>query len=141
MKILVCGLSGSGKTWLCRELRPLIGAVLLNNDAIRNGPHAGIGWTLENRIEHARLVGLWANIIQESGYPVLIDMICPTKHTREALGPDYIVFVDTVSKSKFADTDALFVPPVYEYDYLVLSQDAKLWAERIAKSIKRVLGS
>ncbi len=133
MKVLVCGLSGSGKTTLCNALAPLIGAIHLNNDAIRDGPHKALGWSLSDRILHAATVGQWADMLTQQAHMVLVDMICPTNEARSALGPDYTVFVDTISESKYPDTDDLFEVPVH--DFRVKSQKASMWARMLHKEL------
>ena len=135
-KILICGLSGSGKTFLAEELAPRIDAIRLNNDDIRDGPHAEIGWAEEARIEHAHKVGQWANMIVCQGHHVIVDMICPTEETRAAFDADFTIYVDTVSKSQYADTDALFVPPKNPDEH-VDKQAGEWWAGIIAPRFRR----
>ena len=133
-KVLVCGLSGAGKTWLTREIVAILDCTWLNNDEIREGPHSYIGWSEQDRVEHAHKVGQWANILMNDGRHCLIDMIAPTEDCRKALDPDFTVFIDSVSSSVYLDTDLLWEPPT-DPDYVVKSQNAKLWAGLIAQKL------
>ena len=57
------------------------------------------------------------------------------KLTREIFNADYVVWVDTIKKGRFDDTNAMFVKPE-KFDFRVTSQDAKVWATQIAEKIK-----
>jgi len=56
-KILVMGLPGAGKTTLSRQLATRLNAVHLNADEIRANVHKDLGFSPEDRIEHARRMG------------------------------------------------------------------------------------
>jgi len=49
---------------------------------------------------------------------------------------DYTVWVDTIQKGRFEDTNQMFVKPE-NYDFHVTSQDAKNWAPKILKDLKK----
>ena len=46
-----------------------------------------------------------------------------------------IIWIDTIKKGRFDDTNKMFVKPE-KYDFHVTSQDAKNWALKILKEIK-----
>ena len=69
------------------------------------------------------------------GYNVIADFICPTPEARSLFPSDYIVWMDTIKKGRFDDTNAMFVKPE-KFDFHVTTQDAKLWAPKIAEKIK-----
>jgi len=48
---------------------------------------------------------------------------------------DYIVWVDTIKEGRFDDTNQMFVKPE-KYNFHVTTQDAKLWAPKIAEELK-----
>lgn len=135
-KILICGISGSGKTYLSKLLAPAIGAIHLNNDEIRNGPHINFGWTLGERVSHAFRVGQWADMLVAQGYDVIVDMICPTVQAREALNPDYVIYMGTETVSQYPDTDELFVKPT-DADYIVTSKSAEIWTRTLKGKLTR----
>ena len=53
-KILVMGLPGAGKTTLADVLAPLLNAVVFNADAVRANLSRDLGFSHQDRIEHAR---------------------------------------------------------------------------------------
>ena len=55
------------------------------------------------------------NLKKEGNY-VVADFICPTPKARELFNADFIVWVDTIKKGKYDDTNAMFVKPK-KYDY------------------------
>ena len=71
---------------------------------------------------------------QEGNY-VIADFICPTPEARSLFPADYIVWVDTIKKGRFEDTNQMFVKPE-KYDCHVTTQDAKVWAPKIAEEVK-----
>jgi adenylylsulfate kinase len=134
-KILIMGLPGSGKTTLASKLVPLLSAKWLNNDQIRK---AADDWDFseEGRIRQAkRMANIAEKYVQEGNYDYLVtDYICPTPKTRELFNPDYIVWVDTIDKGKFEDTNKMFVKPE-KFDFKVTTQDAEIWAHKIADQL------
>jgi cytidyltransferase-like protein len=110
-KILVCGLSGSGKTTLVRELAPMLGAVVFNNDDVRRQVNKDLGFTNEDRLEHARRMGWLCDQVVKVGVYAIGEFICPTAKAREMFGECFTVFLNTVKSSNYPDTDALFEPP------------------------------
>ena len=134
MKILIMGLPGSGKTTLASELVPLLKAKWLNNDKVRK---AANDWDFseEGRTRQAkRMAALAEKYKQEENY-VVCDFICPTPKARELFNADFVIWVDTIKKGKFDDTNAMFVKPK-KFDFHVTSQDAKVWASQIANKLK-----
>jgi hypothetical protein len=135
-KILVMGLPGAGKTTLTAALLPRLHAVHFNADMIRANVHKDLGFTLDDRIEHARRLGWLCDQVARSGSYVIADFICPTEATRGAFGPAFTVWVDRIKKGRFEDTNKLFRPPEY-YDIRVTRDGApEYWAEKIAAMVK-----
>jgi len=132
--ILIMGLPGSGKTTLASELAPLINAKRINADEVRK---AANDWDFseEGRTRQAKRMADLAKKIKNEGHYVIADFICPTPEARSLFPSDYIVWVDTIKKGRFDDTNAMFVKPE-KFDCHVTTQDAKVWAPKIAKEIK-----
>ena len=132
--ILIMGLPGSGKTTLASELAPLINAKRINADEVRKSAN---DWDFseEGRTRQAKRMADLAQKIKEQGNHVVADFICPTPKARSLFPADYVVWVDTIKKGRFDDTNQMFVKPE-KYDCHVTTQDAKVWAPKIAKEIK-----
>ena len=132
--ILIMGLPGSGKTTIANELSKLIKCKRLNADEIRK---AANDWDFseEGRTRQAKRMADLAEKYKQEGIFVVCDFICPTPKARELFNADFIVWVDTIKKGKFDDTNAMFVKPE-KFDFRVTSQDAKIWATKIAEKIK-----
>tara|TARA_A100001011_G_scaffold241110_1_gene249154 strand:- start:254 stop:661 length:408 start_codon:yes stop_codon:yes gene_type:complete len=132
--ILIMGLPGSGKTTLALELAPLINAKRINADEVRKNAN---DWDFseEGRTRQAKRMAELALKIKEQGNHVVADFICPTPKARSLFPADYVVWVDTIKKGRFDDTNQMFVKPE-KYDCHVTTQDAKVWAPKIAKEIK-----
>ena len=134
-KILIMGLPGSGKTTLASKLVPLLNAKWLNNDEARK---AANDWDFseEGRLRQAkRMADIAEKYRQENRYDYLVtDYICPTPKTRELFKADYVVWVDTIKKGRFEDTNKMFVKPE-KFDFQVTTQNAGIWAYQIADQL------
>ena len=128
------GLPGSGKTTLANELGPMLNAKRLNADEVRKEAN---DWDFseEGRKRQARRMADLAIKLKEGGNYVVADFICPTHESRKLFPSDYIIWVDTIKKGRFEDTNKMFVKPD-RYDFHVTTQDAKNWASKILKEIK-----
>jgi adenylylsulfate kinase len=113
--IQIIGLPGSGKTELATALKERINAIHLNADEVRSTINSDLGFTIEDRIEHARRMGETARLIAKQDIaPVIVDFICPTVKTRDAFGkPDILIFMDTITEGRFEDTNKMFERPEY----------------------------
>ena len=133
MKILIMGLPGSGKTTLASKLVPLLEAKWINNDEVRK---AAKDWDFseEARIRQAKRMADHAEKYKKEGRHVVADFICPTPKARELFKADYVVWVDTIKKGKFEDTNKMFIKPE-KFNFQVTTKNAELWAYQIADQI------
>jgi len=133
-KILIMGLPGSGKTTLASELVPLLKAKWINNDKVRK---AANDWDFseEGRSRQAKRMADLAEKYKQQGSYVVCDFICPTPKARELFNADIVIWVDTIEKGRFDDTNAMFIKPT-KFDFHVTTQDAKVWATQIAEKIE-----
>jgi hypothetical protein len=135
-KILIMGLPGAGKTTLANALAPLLSAVVFNADAVRTNLSRDLGFSLEDRIEHARRVGWMCDRVVEAGGAVIADFICPTPETRAAFGDAFTIWVDRISSGRFEDTNRMFVPPERP-DMVVNAQGTpQYWAEQALAQLR-----
>ena len=128
------GLPGSGKTTLANELGPMLNSKRLNADEVRKEAN---DWDFseEGRKRQAKRMADLALKLKKDGSYVVADFICPTPEARKLFPADFIIWVDTIKKGRFDDTNKMFVKPE-KYDFHVTSQDAKNWALKILKEIK-----
>ena len=129
------GLPGAGKTTLADELAPLLNAKRLNADEVRK---AANDWDFseEGRTRQAKRMADFALKLKDEGNYVIADFICPTPKARSLFPADYVVWVDTIKEGRFEDTNQMFVKPE-KYNFHVTTQDAKSWALKILKEIKK----
>jgi len=132
--ILIMGLPGAGKTTLANELATLIKTKRLNADEVRR---AANDWDFseEGRKRQAKRMSDSAVKLKSEGNNVIADFICPTPEARSLFPADYTIWIDTIKKGRFDDTNAMFVKPE-NYDFHVTTQDAKFWAQKIKEKIK-----
>ena len=132
--ILIMGLPGSGKTTLADELGPMLNAKRLNADEVRKEAN---DWDFseEGRKRQSKRMSDAAIKIKSEGDNVIADFICPTPEARSLFPADYVAWVDTIKKGRFEDTNQMFVKPE-KFDCHVTTQDAKVWALKIAEDLK-----
>ena len=110
MKILIMGLSGSGKTFLSKLLQKELSCAWYNADNLREMAN---DWDFSNegRKRQSFRMRALADFEKENGRIVICDFICPTREAREIFDADYCIWMDTVKKSSYVDTDKIFESP------------------------------
>ena len=133
MKILVMGLPGSGKTYLTKRLQPLLDAAWYNADKVREMSN---DWDFSNqgRKRQSNRMRAFADFEKNNGRFVICDFVCPTKEARKLFGADFTIWMDTIEKGRFDDTNQMFVKPE-NFNFKVDTFDAKNWAQKIHKEI------
>ena len=129
------GLPGSGKTTLANELAPMLNSKRLNADEVRKEANDW-DFSQEGRNRQAKRMADFAAQLKERGNYVIADFICPTPEARDLFPADFVVWVDTIREGRFEDTNKMFIKPD-KYDFHVTTQDAKNWALKILKGIKK----
>ncbi len=127
------GLPGAGKTTLASKLVPLINAKWLNADEVRKDAN---DWDFsdEGRKRQAKRMADLAEKLKKQGNIVIADFVCPTPKARELFNPDFIIWVDTIKKGRFEDTNKIFVEPE-NYDVRVTEKNSEIWSIKIADLI------
>lgn len=133
MKILIMGLPGSGKTSLAKELVPMLKAKWINADEVRKNAN---DWDFseEGRKRQAIRMAKLAENLKKEGNIVVADFICPTPNARSLFNPDFIIWMDTIKKGRFEDTNKMFVNP-NKYDVRVTEKNKEQWAKKIKQLI------
>ncbi len=132
-KILIMGLPGAGKTTLASKLAPLLKAKWLNADEVRKEAN---DWDFsdEGRKRQAKRMANLAENLKKVGNIVIADFVCPTPNARSLFNPDFIIWMDTIEKGRFEDTNKVFVKPE-KYDVRVTEKNAELWALKISDKL------
>ena len=133
MKILVMGLPGSGKTYLSKRLVPLISAAWYNADTVREMAN---DWDFSNegRDRQSKRMRTFADFEKGHGRIVVCDFVCPTKSARDNFAADIVVWMDTIKKGRFENTNKIFQRP-QNVDFHIIE-----WNEHNHKNIaKKIL--
>ena len=124
-KILIMGLSGSGKTSLARLLAPMFNAVLLNEDEVRKEAN-DFDLTDIGRSIHTNRMKRLADEAIQNNRNVIADFEC-TDDERKDFNADYIIYMETIKESK--------LEPPSNYDFKVTHKDAQMFSFLIKQEI------
>ena len=65
---------------------------------------------------------------------VIADFVAPIPEMRHNFKADWVIWMDTIEKGRFEDTNKMFVNPDV-YDFRITEQNAEKWAEFVADHI------
>ena len=118
------GLPGSGKTTLAINLDGVIqraghSVTHLNADHLRS-LHNDWDFSFDGRIRQAQRMAGYAKVCDDDY--VIFDFVCPFSEMRAMVEPDYVIWMNTIEKSEYEDTNLLFDPPSKDsYDLKITS--------------------
>ncbi len=133
--ILIMGLPGAGKTYLAERLVPYLKAAWINNDKVRKKANDW-DFSSEGRERQSKRMKDLAQKALNEGSHVVVDFVCPTPKTRKDFNADIVIWVDTIKKGRFEDTNKMFVKP-NKFDFRVTEKNAEIWAIKIADKIQK----
>ena len=135
MKILIMGLPGSGKTYLAERLQKYLDCAWFNADEVGR---MGNEWhfTEEGRIYQARRMINLADYEKAQGSTVICDFVCPTALHRHIFDADFTIWMNTIPRSQYEDTNNLFEAP--SYADLVIEKFLK--DEEIVSVVNKIAG-
>ena len=117
MKILIFGLPGSGKTTLAKPLAELFGGIHINADEVRT-EYDDWDFSPEGRMRQANRMRHLSDGVVKAGAIAVTDFVCPTEEARAAFDADFTIWMDTISRGRFEDTNDMFETPE-DIDYHV----------------------
>jgi hypothetical protein len=142
-KILVMGLPGAGKTTFAEKLKAYLESnseffspafelttnkpivKWLNADDVRK-KYNDWDFSHEGRVRQSiRMRELADSFMNDF---VIADFVAPLPEMRHNFKADWVIWIDTIEKGRFDDTNKMFIPPDV-YDFRITEQNAEKWAE------------
>ncbi len=135
-RILIMGLPGAGKTTLADQLVRLLKeenktVTWLNADDVRK-QYNDWDFSHDGRIRQSIRMRELADEA-DTDFAV-VDFVAPLVEMRNNFKADWTIWVDTIERGRFEDTNKVFIAPEV-YDFRVTEQSAEKWAEFIARHI------
>ena len=150
-RILIMGLPGAGKTYLaerlkrCLEeymhpvnentLKPIADSKVtvswLNADEVRRH-YNDWDFSREGRIRQSLRMRELAD--EANTDYCIVDFVAPLVEMRNNFKADWTIWMDTIDKGRFEDTNKAFIAPEL-YDFRITEQNADKWADFIAQHI------
>jgi len=152
-KILIMGLPGSGKTYFAERLKKYLeihgeksfssieGDVAFPNlacrvdwfnaDEIRRRFN---DWDFSHEGRIRQSIRMFEFAMKCKGDYVICDFVAPLPEMRNNFKADWTIWLDTIDKGRFEDTNKIFVSPDV-YDFRITEQNAEKWVEFVASYI------
>jgi adenylylsulfate kinase len=149
-RILIMGLPGSGKTYFAERLKKYLqdNSFLFHIKAeVESKSRAEVKWinaddvrrkyndwdfSHEGRIRQSiRMRELTDSFFNDF---VIADFVAPLPEMRHNFKADWVIWMDTIEKGRFEDTNKVFTPPE-QYDFRITEQNAEKWVEFVGQNI------
>ena len=136
-RILIMGLPGAGKTYLAQHILEHLqnekkSVRWLNADDVRK-EYNDWDFSEAGRIRQSVRMRTLADSFVDVDY-VICDFVAPLVEMRNNFKADWTVWVDTIDRGRFEDTNRAFVPPDV-YDFRITEQKSEKWGEFVAAHI------
>lgn len=136
-RILVMGLPGAGKTYLAQFIVEYLQAEKkrvgwLNADDVRK-EYNDWDFSEAGRIRQSLRMRSLADTMTDCDY-VICDFVAPLVEMRNNFKADWTIWVDTIDKGRYENTNKAFIPPEV-YDFRITEQNAVKWGEFITAHI------
>ena len=135
-RILIMGLPGAGKTYLAERLKAKLEAHnntvrWLNADEVRRH-YNDWDFSEAGRIRQSKRM---RDLADESDTDYcIVDFVAPLIEMRSNFKADWTIWVDTITESRYEDTNKIFQVPEF-YDFRVTEQNGDKWSDFIADHI------
>jgi len=135
-RILIMGLPGSGKTTFAKELILRLWeegrtVTWLNADKVRK-TYNDWDFSEEGRIRQSLRMKELAD--KSTNDYVICDFVAPLLEMRNNFNADFTIWIDTIKKGRYEDTNRIFVEPDY-FNVRVTEQNAKKWSKIVLEQI------
>lgn len=149
-RILIMGLPGAGKTYFAERLKTYLeqhSDLYHTNAENISASRAQVKWinaddvrkkyndwdfSHEGRIRQSlRMRELADSFLNDF---VIVDFVAPLPEMRNNFKADWTIWIDTIEKGRFEDTNKVFTPPEV-YDFRITEQAAEKWAEFVGSHI------
>ena len=129
-RILIMGLPGAGKTYFAERLKAYLesqGKTVgwLNADEVRRH-YNDWDFSVEGRIRQSMRMRDLADT-SNTDY-CIVDFVAPLVEMRNNFKADWTIWMDTIEKGRFEDTNKMFTAPEI-YDFRIIEQNAEKWSE------------
>lgn len=158
-RILIMGLPGAGKTYFAERLKEHLETHgdslrvnqnrMLNQDSIPNENtfKVKVDWfnadeirkrfddwdfSREGRIRQS--LRMLEFSLKCTGDFVICDFVAPLEEMRTNFNADWTIWIDSIEKSRYDDTNSAFIPPT-KYDFRITEQNAEKWVPFVAEHI------
>jgi len=136
-RILIMGLPGAGKTYLAQHILEHLQnekkrVRWLNADDVRK-EYNDWDFSESGRIRQSLRMRSLADSMSDVDY-VICDFVAPLVEMRNNFKADWTVWVDTIDKGRYEDTNRAFIAPE-QYDFRIIEQQGEKWGEFVAAHI------